>query len=530
MRPPARSTQMHHRTVSMPFIDRLTAQQRSHSPTISESEDEMGFFQSSTFLTAPTNSTRKRSDFPTPQDESDLETSFASNVSLNSPPRHLSSLPDAMDISPAPARLQSKSRPRALTTGGSRLFGSDISNGSQSPLLPSPELANKSSETLNAKRTQRSALPLEWLASPSRSESEPHAPHVRDLMLMSFIMSNKIDQEPSSPMDDAMDVDTSYIQSPPRVSLSYSPDRPTASPTANQFNELFFEVSPRRSLDSPSHHNGARRRSLSPDAVRSLHLESSPLLPSSPSDAKLDRMRNGGATRVKPSLQGLGAPAAAFLKKSHRPSLSAMVGPADQIQSAYPSLSPTRFGDDLDASPSGPPFRRAFSAFLPPATYIEADEEDTSFEGLDLSSPAQAYTHRQQNKSLRRRDGTEDFKPMTFIPPRDSPSSRFLSPGLPGFAECEATGKVLPCHRVTEDGLMRIKPETVCCFVFSVALDIHAFLCSSIISLMVILTSLSLASISSTAVSTTSTLVVILMVRSTSTPPRQSKNSSLGQA
>jgi len=191
MRPPARSTQMHHRAHSMPFTDRLAARQRSHSPTISESEDEMGFFQSSTFA-APTSS--KRSDFPTPQDESDLETSFASNVSLNSPPRHLSSLPDAMDISPAPARMQSKSRPRAPATGGSRLFGSDISNGSQSSLLLSPELSSsKTSETVNAKRTQRSALPLEWLASPSQSDSEPPAPHVRDLMLMSFIMSNKFD-------------------------------------------------------------------------------------------------------------------------------------------------------------------------------------------------------------------------------------------------------------------------------------------------------------------------------------------------
>jgi len=329
-------------------------------------------------------------------------------------------------------------------------------------------------------------------------------------------------------MDDAMDVDTSYIQSPQRVPLAFSPDR-TASPKTNQFNELFFEVSPRRSFDSPSHHNGARRRSLSPDAERSFHIESSPLLPTSPSEAKLDRMRNGGATRVKSSSQGLGAPVAAFLKKSHRPSLSAMGSHADQIHSAYPSLSPGRFGDDLDASPLGHTFRRTVSAFLPPPSYLEADEEDTSFEGLDLSSPAQAYTHRQQNKSLRRRD-QDDFKPMTFVPPRDSPSSRFLSPGLPGFAECEATGKVLPCHRVTEDGLMRIKPETVCCFTFPTELDFYAFSYSSINSLMVNLTSSSLASILSTVDSTTSIVGAILMVQSTLTLPRQSKNSSLGQA
>jgi M-phase inducer tyrosine phosphatase len=36
-----------------------------------------------------------------------------------------------------------------------------------------------------------------------------------------------------------------------------------------------------------------------------------------------------------------------------------------------------------------------------------------------------------------------------------------MAPGLGGFGDNEAHGKVLPCHKVTEDGLMRVKPETV---------------------------------------------------------------------
>ena len=34
--------------------------------------------------------------------------------------------------------------------------------------------------------------------------------------------------------------------------------------------------------------------------------------------------------------------------------------------------------------------------------------------------------------------------------------------GFGGFGDNEAHGKILPCHRVREDGLMRINPTTVC--------------------------------------------------------------------
>ena len=94
-----------------------------------------------------------------------------------------------MDISPAPvikhisSRLDMKEsskpkRPRAFTSGA-RLFGSDLSNGSN-PLLPSPPLREESPKEAgatqsNAKRIQRSAVPTEWLAV---SRAEPHAPAV----------------------------------------------------------------------------------------------------------------------------------------------------------------------------------------------------------------------------------------------------------------------------------------------------------------------------------------------------------------
>jgi M-phase inducer tyrosine phosphatase len=115
---------------------------------------------------------------------SDLEISFASNVSLNSPPREQVSLPsdcEPMDISPAPSvnplnRLKSQGkRPRAFTSSA-RLFGNDISNNS--PLFPSPSIVaaptHKATVSTGAKRIQRAALPTEWLTAISVSEPTAH--------------------------------------------------------------------------------------------------------------------------------------------------------------------------------------------------------------------------------------------------------------------------------------------------------------------------------------------------------------------
>jgi M-phase inducer tyrosine phosphatase len=276
-----------------------------------------------------------------------------------------------------------------------------------------------------------------------------------------------------------MDVDTSYIADPVPESISFSPAPISAAPTATGFAQLFYDtMSPRRSFESPV--QSKKRRSLSPESGRPPKHDdhsSSPMLPSSPSEAKLERMANGAAaSRLgKPGLQGLGAPSASFLKRPRRPPvLSAMAQPYDHLtQSAYPTLSSpstTESNDSEDRSPRGAaPVRRAFSAFLPPSVYTdpEVEEEGSSFEIQDMSSPAQAYSKRQQVKTIRRCDGTDDFRPLTGATAtslKESPSAKFMAAGLPGFGDNEAHGKILPCHRVTEDGLMRIKCQTVWIF------------------------------------------------------------------
>jgi M-phase inducer tyrosine phosphatase len=136
-------------------------------------------------------------------------------------------------------------------------------------------------------------------------------------------------------------------------------------------------------------------------------------------------------------------------------------------QSAYAVDSP---GEEAQANDLPAP-RRAFSALLPPKGFKgflnEPSSDESSFDGPEISSPAQAYAKRQSIKTIRRCDGTDDFRPLTgasAMVNRDnleSPSAKFMAAGMPGFGDNEAHGKILPCHRVKEDGLMRINAQTV---------------------------------------------------------------------
>lgn len=196
--------------LDMPFMNRLldssarVNKRRTHRYTRSVGSPPMSLFANG-FLAPSRKSRRDSTQTITPNTynistdvdlSSDLEASFASNVSLNSPPRRHMQLPDsdAMDISPMPAQriatLQppkstSTSRPRALTTsGGSRLFGSDISNNSPA-LLPSPNFPTKkqSSSTLNKgstlkKNLSRGGLPLEWMSMNTAPKEPEQVPEV----------------------------------------------------------------------------------------------------------------------------------------------------------------------------------------------------------------------------------------------------------------------------------------------------------------------------------------------------------------
>lgn len=115
---------------------------------------------------------------------SDLELSFASTMSLNSPPGSppmgSSILPldlkvpshVAMDVSPAPTRSSTlavpasghKTRPRALTSA--RTFGRELGNQ-----LTPPSARSASFRSTSGKKLQRSALPTEWLGQFAQDRS-----------------------------------------------------------------------------------------------------------------------------------------------------------------------------------------------------------------------------------------------------------------------------------------------------------------------------------------------------------------------
>jgi M-phase inducer tyrosine phosphatase len=270
-----------------------------------------------------------------------------------------------------------------------------------------------------------------------------------------------------------MDVDSSYNTNPQGVSISVkdwdeSPPS-SAAPTITNFNALFYNAQspprPTTTTSPPVPEFIGKRRSHSPESVtrsRTERLSSPP--PSSPSMRKLERIVSAGVPNrsFKPGLDNLGVPSG---KRPRRPVLSA-IGPVNlvsQTKSAYPTLEGT---DSLF------PPRRAFSAMIPPGVVdipsSSLDEE--SFDSVE-ASPAQAYMKRQKNKTLRRCDGSDNLRPDSatrLTPSRQtesprnlnepSPRSRWLAPG---FGDNEAHGKILPCHRVKEDGLMRINQRTV---------------------------------------------------------------------
>ena len=146
--------------------------------------------KSSTKRDAPA---RNDHQFLGPDVDLDLELSFASTMSLNSPARDSQPLtPEEenpnhvpMDISPAPPRvfqpppqpsvqpLNPKplvGRPRAATSAA-RLFGRDMSNGYEGSSQFSDTSVSKSG-TSSGKRLQRAALPTEWLSMPTPTQDE----------------------------------------------------------------------------------------------------------------------------------------------------------------------------------------------------------------------------------------------------------------------------------------------------------------------------------------------------------------------
>jgi M-phase inducer tyrosine phosphatase len=284
-----------------------------------------------------------------------------------------------------------------------------------------------------------------------------------------------------------------------------------AAATIPAFHDLSSPIAPRRSSTgllhafSPGEASPApkkMRRSISPGGHprrRSDEFEmTSPVRngESPGADRSLRRMASGsllaqfqapdaGASSPAPSggFNLAPAPLLAPAKRLRKPAISGLLAPpmAESV-----SANPRHSAHAPMGRLAPPPTRRAVSAMGPPTGMsLFADESaNSSFENSMEMSPAQAVVRRQQARTLRRCDGAEDLRPRD-VPATataaqfastlmespaatmgrtvaESPSARYMvSSGMPGFGDNEAMGKVLPCHRVQEDGLMRITPTTL---------------------------------------------------------------------
>lgn len=280
-----------------------------------------------------------------------------------------------------------------------------------------------------------------------------------------------------------MDIDTSFTEAltfPPKPDSS--PSVPfTATPTTPNFQNMFYDPSsPDCTRDDL--YESKKRRSVSPERTPepthgrrragtiSVFDGSSPAADSSPSVLKLERIAN---LSKKPTLSGLGMPSHDNARHLRKPILSALVPPSDSARFALPpprsSQDEERMSTMQDDNTALPPPRRAFSAMLPQHRPGARPFEESPSERNEECSPALAYAQQHKVRTIRRRDGTDDFRSLTgatsmVVRDQESPRARMVPQwgvGLGGFGDNEAFGKILPCHRVREDGLMRINCKTV---------------------------------------------------------------------
>ena len=136
------------------------------SAQLSTLHDDMAFFNPAS-SSPPARSHMTQADRPLNDIDdflsSDLELSFASTMSLNSPSASRAPSPIAMDISPIlPHKPQTHLAPPAP-----RLFGRDLLN-SESSSASTSSTGNKSS----SRGRQRAALPAQWISSTKDEPSQ----------------------------------------------------------------------------------------------------------------------------------------------------------------------------------------------------------------------------------------------------------------------------------------------------------------------------------------------------------------------
>ncbi|CAE7231595.1 unnamed protein product [Rhizoctonia solani] len=428
------------------------------------------------------------------------------------------SSPVPMDISPAPRRIASTLRfpasservsERAATTKGLtgsalvkellRTFGQDVANTSHSSHNSSTSTVRdvprsnptkspvSASVKANSSRS-RGTLPTGWMQPEPVTETTPKSSETRSnvrnrsrTMTFPHMNDETSTSTASVAWDNSITCDAMDIDGDASVAHSVTAPSSPNGPTAGSFTELFFQPSSPGGHDSSSpgkhavdeheefpefdpeeeiaHREQQRVAELaasSPDKP-ALFSSSPPVSPSSrpvrpgPGIGLGRPFERSVTTGGQGTLfEGMAAGQAPLPKRSNALAPRRPVVLKNEATNSTGSLPGARPG-------ALQPSRRAFSASITSTALLMGKPIDNlgSDDSLcDDGSPARAYaTRKAAGPPMRRLVPSQAEKPK-----QGSPLARA---GLPGFGDNEADGKVLPCHRVREDGLMRINCDTL---------------------------------------------------------------------
>ncbi|ODN76689.1 hypothetical protein, variant [Cryptococcus amylolentus CBS 6039] len=399
---------------------------------------------------------------------------------------------------PDPVPVQVRPSPRSKTFGGSafgskplgreRSFGTELStngnasrrsveltkNGKGKMLPPSiPE-----SRMLKV----RGSVPMQW----SSSNEEMGSPGPRKMLGVPRTESDPLlcspvsGRSPRTIDDNDMDVDSPRPLSASaarRGSLMASPAfGGPASLNGSPGLGSFFCDSPGQPVQAPP----AKRRSLvtpaspsssSPSAKRaSFGLSRPPLEKTASVGPMLFGSTRNGSMGTRRGMTGT--------KRPTLGPLSATTGDASRMTSAS-SAFPILYGPPAQTLGSGQsgtfpraamaPMRRAYSVCDQQKAH-EVDDDESEFENSPSLGTHAEYARRYDSRMASHVDGSPGFKPSRASIAASgegvaSPMGKKISPygpgGLPGFGDNEIDGKILPCHKVKEDGLVRITPDTL---------------------------------------------------------------------
>ncbi|ORY24381.1 hypothetical protein BCR39DRAFT_323623 [Naematelia encephala] len=394
--------------------------------------------------------------------------------------------PDPVPIqSRSPLSFKTAARDASTTLGSKRTFGRELSNNAMQR-LPGP-ITTKAAKGMmlppavpDVKSTKpKLGVSMQW--SSSNEDIAPPRLCFQPAFTRRETEPILISPRPSKAESDdlSMDVD--------------SPQMPFPGPSPIQRSPAFagsssYSGSP--GLGSYFCNSPAAPPAVLPSKRRSL-ISGSPGSPGSSPSAKRTSLGLGRNVEKTASssamLFGGGRPNAVGSRRPQpykrpplmaAPGLENTSGRSTSAISAYPILygAPKQTLGQAGTFPRAAtaPMRRAFSVCdqgsMPPP---EMEEDESEFEASpSVGGPHAEYARRHGKQFVPRVDGSPGFKAARSSiavtgQGAASPTGKGKKPspygpgGLPGFGDNEMDGKILPCHKVKEDGLVRITVDTL---------------------------------------------------------------------